>query len=150
MVAYSFKQRFIEPILVGLGEARMHKVHPKRQTIRNTRGARGERAKFGGHALPGEIVQLYYAMRTKHVRKIGEGVCTRATRLVIWVTPSDITVSRYGKLLGPRQLNEFARADGFVNAEDMRAFWVKANGFGKFEPWLIEWEPIKPTAGKAT
>ncbi|MEJ0016825.1 MAG: ASCH domain-containing protein [Acetobacteraceae bacterium] len=47
MVAYSFKRDFAAPILAGI----------KRQTIRADRRR---------HARPGEVLQLYTGMRTKH------------------------------------------------------------------------------------
>ncbi|MFO0729377.1 MAG: MT-A70 family methyltransferase [Nitrospiraceae bacterium] len=51
MVAYSFKSRFLPPIARGL----------KRQTIRAPRSR---------HARPGERLQLYAGMRTRHCYKI--------------------------------------------------------------------------------
>ena len=57
MVAYSFRPRFIEPILGGR----------KRQTIR----AIGRRR----HARPGDPLQLYAGMRTRNCRLIGRAIC---------------------------------------------------------------------------
>jgi hypothetical protein len=57
MVAYSFKERFAEPILNGT----------KGGTIRASR--KGPlRAATGGHAKPGEELQLYTDMRTRNCR----------------------------------------------------------------------------------
>lgn len=71
MVAYSFKKQFIRPILIGLGAplspdefavgmdefGNVSRPVGKRQTIR----ALGKRR----HARPGELVSLYFGMRTK-------------------------------------------------------------------------------------
>jgi hypothetical protein len=59
MVAYSFDKRFVPQIENGF----------KRQTIRAHRRR---------HARPGEALQLYTGMRTKHCRKIRDDViCSR-------------------------------------------------------------------------
>lgn len=136
MVAYSFNKRFIEPILVGLGEKRLHDVAPKRQTIR----AVGKRR----HARPGETIQLYTGMRTKQCRKIGEARCVENI-------PVRITVPKYGAVPLNIQIgedasfyvtNDFANYDGFESESDMHAFWRKEHGPGDFFGVLIKWERI--------
>jgi len=39
-------------------------------------------------------------------------------------------------------LQDFARADGFKNLKEMRSFWVKEHGLGKFSGLLIKWKPL--------
>lgn len=67
MPAYSFQERFIPFLLDG----------SKDHTVRS------ERAGKSRHARPGETVYLYYGMRTKWCRKIGEGVCHDVQRIII-------------------------------------------------------------------
>jgi len=66
VVAYSFTRRFVEPILIGL-EPGPPKPGAKRQTIRAERRSR--------HARVGERMQLYFAMRSKQCRFLGEPRC---------------------------------------------------------------------------
>lgn len=141
MTAYSFKLRFVGPIRAGLGTyepilgLEPAIVHPKRQTIRSV----GERR----HARPGEIVQLYHAMRTKHCFKIGDGRCTETAPMIIWVNPETIAIERSKMMLSRPEMEQFAQADGFADAADMAAFWRKAHkGIEKFDGLLIKWEPI--------
>lgn len=137
MVAYSFKARFITPIRMGLGQPLVPNdfscdddaapLRPKRQTIR----AVGRRR----HARAGETLQLYTAMRTKQCQKIGEAKCVYVQPIVIIVYKTKL------KIPLATNLNLFARADGFQDAADMHAFWLKEHGLGKFEGVLIRWEP---------
>lgn len=142
MTAYSFKKQFVEPIRVGLGlpptvEAfaasldafgNVSRPQPKRQTIR----AVGRRR----HALPGETLQLYTAMRTKQCQKIGDATCVYVAAIKIDVLKTKLKFSDF--VVDPEA---FARADGFAGAADMHAFWLKEHGPGKFEGVLIRWEP---------
>jgi hypothetical protein len=123
MVAYSFDKRFVGPIATAT----------KRQTIR------GDRKR---HARPGEVVQLYTAMRTRYCRPIGTARCVNVGRITL-----DFTVPRVSYDLGsgkmiifaPR-LDAFARSDGFENWAEMRAFWAaRYPGLSVFEGWIIQW-----------
>lgn len=149
MVAYSFKKRFIEPILTGLGITLRSfadlpppgRPYPKRQTIR----ALGKRR----HARPGEVIQLYTAMRTKQCRKLGEARCVSVGGVLLkWSEwPSFCTFNiRDGRRVGPTVLipdmEEFARLDGFVDFAEMRKFWADEHGGETFEGVLIKWERI--------
>ena len=111
--------------------------HPKRQTIR----AHGKRR----HARPGDELQLYCGMRTKGCFLIGKARCIAAERIVIWTGPDTISILlEKGKLLGPRQLRDFARADGFDDARDMLEFWKEEHGAPqKWEGVIVRWEPIR-------
>lgn len=140
MVAYSFKSRFANPILLGLGEKVHHEpggAHvymPKQQTIRAT----GKRR----HARPGETLQLYTGMRTRQCRKIGEARCTDVRSIRIIVREEKLTVELDGRWINGRKLKDFARRDGFVDADDMLAFWKDEHGLGEFYGMLIRWEPL--------
>lgn len=137
MVAYSFKERFIPRIEAGLGIPRpdefWEKNLPKTQTIR----ALGKRR----HARAGEVLQLYYGMRTRQCRLIGTVKCSQVRPIVIW---HNFAIMIGGKIMTASQVNKFAQRDGFDDLEDMRDFWKKEHGdFDKFDGVLIEWEPIR-------
>lgn len=133
MVAYSFKQRFVKPIEVGLSSVSLSfDPPPKRQTIR----AYGKRR----HARPGEELQLYYGMRTKQCRLIGVANCSAIDRIIIW--PGNMAIMINGEIQTARQIQRLARQDGFDGVQDMQDFWLKNHGDAKFEGVLIRWERL--------
>lgn len=141
MVAYSFKPRFVNPILKGLGQLSLDPagpivphVHPKRQTIR----AVGKRR----HARPGETLQLYTGMRTRQCRKIGEARCVDVLPIRIVVREHSMPISLDGAHVGGGRSQDFARADGFTGIEDMHEFWKREHGLGTFHGLLIRWVPL--------
>ena len=122
MVAYSFKSRFVMPIREGW----------KTQTIRAHRGR---------HARPGEMIQLFTAMRTRYCERIvGDVRCTL-------VMPISINFGFFGEItrictegIPVRDLAGFAVRDGFVDAMDMAGFWAETHQPGdRFEGVIIEW-----------
>ncbi|WP_407528391.1 hypothetical protein [Methylobacterium oryzisoli] len=131
MVAYSFKKRFAEPILLGA----------KAQTIRAPRKR---------HARPGEQIQLYTGMRTKHCRLLARVTCRE-------VVPVRLCFSRHGaaelirigdRLMATALLDAFARQDGFQDIGDMARFWWAEHPPAEgdtltFEGVLITWTPIQ-------
>jgi len=135
MVAYSFRPRFAEPIASG---------HPatgivKRQTIRAPRSR---------HARPGELLQLYQGMRTKHCRKlIADQVCTAVRPVRLWISRGYVRFDDTGEAFGiTAMLDDFARADGFLHWADLQAFWraeheQAADPEMAFAGVLISWEP---------
>ena len=137
MVAYSFKERFIKPIQVGLSSVQLSfDPPPKLQTIR----ARGKRR----HARPGEVLQLYYGMRTKHCRSIGVAKCTEVNDITIWVGENSLGIKIADDYFcGSALVKEFANLDGFSSEQDMVEFWKKEHGLGRFEGVLIRWDPIR-------
>lgn len=123
MVAYSFQRRFLGPIRAGT----------KRQTIR------AERKR---HARPGEPVQLYVGMRTKHCRLIAAPTCES-----VWPVRLDFDLATIehgnGRVFDESDLDPFAVSDGFADWEDMRAFWERQHpGVRVFSGLLIRWTPI--------
>lgn len=68
MVAYSFQKRFLPKIVAGL-EPGPWLPGMKRHTMRQPRSGRSR------HARPGETIQLYTGMRTKHCRQVGRVRC---------------------------------------------------------------------------
>ncbi|MFB0874600.1 MULTISPECIES: hypothetical protein [unclassified Sphingobium] len=136
MVAYSFKAQFAGPIV----------ALEKRQTVR------GNRVR---HARPGEPIQLYVAMRTKHCRKLldRDPVCrdVRPIQIVVdrsWpFLISSIEIAGVSLRLG--EMEAFAHQDGFRGASEgecaldaMGAFWLAEHGEGRFDGVVIRWEPI--------
>lgn len=83
-VAYSFQQQFAEPILAGT----------KGGTIRAQRSGRG-------HARPGEELQLYTGMRTKHCRLICRKPCIAVTRILLGFAPAILPTSTRWPISGP-------------------------------------------------
>lgn len=157
MVAYSYRPRFIVPVLVGLGLikpgsgaitvngfeistfVRKNLPRPKRQTIR----AHGKRR----HAREGEALQHYTGMRTKQCRKIGDAKCTKVSPIELWIGAAG--TDELGIMVGDdyfcgsTAVREFAQADGFDTAADMVAFWRENHpGVDHFQGVLVEWAPI--------
>lgn len=148
MVAYSFKQRFITPIELGLGILAKGSVEaePKTQTIR------GEGKKR--HARPGENVQLYYGQRTSQCRLLGVARCLAAPGIRIFIKKERIEIDAIPHMDEDKRiitsvpaLDGFARADGFGDWPDMKKFWQDEHEelvrIGPFVGRLIKWEPIR-------
>lgn len=140
MVAYSFQRRFGSPIRLGLVPGPAGKG-AKRHTVR------GDRRR---HAREGEEIQLYHGMRTKDCELIGKARCTETQGITIHFRKrrsSDwLRCARFGKIDRPDGLDRFARADGFTDWADLRAFWADQHpGVRDFAGVIIFWEPL-PTA----
>ena len=135
MVAYSFKKQFGPPILAGT----------KAQTIRADRKR---------HARPGEELQLYPGMRTKHCKLVARVPCLEVAPIRIelprarqvpevMVFKPDGDLARH--ILTPRALQNFAQADGFRDFDEMHAFWCAEHpGVDTFHGVLIRWKPHTP------
>jgi hypothetical protein len=140
MVAYSFQKRFVEPIRWGLGlgldvaDEVLSIGEPKRQTIR----AVGKRV----HARPGDKLQLYTGMRTKQCQQIGVARCISV--MPIHINIEARIIKSGGVQLRRKDLDGFARRDGFKDFADMRAFWLAEHGraANDFHGLIIKWEPI--------
>lgn len=128
MGALSFKGQFVPKVIAGL----KHKPGGKRQSIRN----------FRKRPLKvGEPVYLYFAMRTKWCKKIGESVIKSVQEIRIdenEVTVYDILIPRDQRFFimlkfnraykTKAQLDRFAKADGFRNWETMKRWWKLTHG----------------------
>jgi hypothetical protein len=124
MVAYSFNKRFVLPI----------ENRTKTHTIRAYRKGNSR------HARPGETLQLYTALRTRHTRLIGLAECLDIYDIEIHlggsVTFPDTGLKGY---CGDR-LDLFAQLDGFENWRDFYDFWRREHRkVSKFNGVLIEW-----------
>lgn len=120
MTAYSFKAQFADPILAG----------SKGGTIRADRRR---------HARPGEELQLYTGMRTKHCRLIARKTCIAIEPITLVFDPSWWvrlgTLENHRDLHG-KELDRFAQFDGFVSWTQMMRFWAPARNF---TGWHIRW-----------
>ena len=148
MTALSFKKQFVEPIRRGLVSAYpdLAGLRPKRQTIRAGHVVidRLEARSVKGRLLArlGEPITFYCGMRTKHCFKIGAGKCTVITGIQIEVEASRIIVG--GKRVPQKEIDDFARRDGFADWKEMALFWYGEHhaAMNDFRGVLIEWEPI--------
>ncbi|MCR9218952.1 MAG: ASCH domain-containing protein [Alphaproteobacteria bacterium] len=136
MVAYNFKRGFVGAI----------QAKRKRQTVRRLRPR---------HARPGEALQLYTGMRTKHCRKIltPDPPCTRLDEIVLEVGRSHewrfALFEINGIPLDEAAVEAFAERDGFEVPDTyeftatsvMIRFWAITHGLGPFEGVVIHWDP---------
>jgi len=124
MVAYSFQGRFVAPI----------QANTKRQTIR------GQRRR---HVRPGEIIQLFYGLRTKYCTRIGDAMCTSIAPVMLHLDHAKILAGDR-QYTGNADLDEFARSDGFRDWPDMLAFWREHHpGVEIFNGFLIQWRAFR-------
>jgi hypothetical protein len=130
MVAYSFKDRFCQPIVDGT----------KGGTIRADRRR---------HARPGEEVQCYYGMRTKHCRLVARKTCVAVYPITLFFSHHRDSIEMLcapdlGWIWSERKrLDAFARFDGFQDWADMRAFWeAEHDNFARFDGVHIRWAPL--------
>lgn len=130
MVAYSFQQRFAQPIIDGT----------KLQTIR----AHGKRR----HARPGEALQLFTGMRMKQCKLIREAKCIEVANIRLELGMDPAVRETFGSAWGDahwvargiKELNKFAQSDGFENWREIEAFWRAEHGaIESFNGVVIRW-----------
>jgi ribosomal protein L2 len=116
MVAINFSSRFAPLVEDGT----------KRQTIRRT-----ARCKVG------DRLQIYTGQRTADCRKLinADPVCTFVG--YVHLRPDGITVGNVNS--HPRDIDEFARADGFRDYADMHAWFAETYGSPFFIGSMIKW-----------
>ena len=120
MPALNFKKEFAE--LVESGQ--------KRQTFRPV----GKRQRF----KRGDPVICYTGQRTKACRYIGGGVCASVTYYVIFPAHKELRQHSSGPL-SPEEVEDLARADGFVSSDEFFAFFRLTYGCMPLEIQLIKW-----------
>ncbi|TAV99977.1 ASCH domain-containing protein [Rhizobium ruizarguesonis] len=144
MVAYSFKAYFA----------------PQIEDLTKSQTVRADRAR---HAQPGDMVQLYQGMRTRHCRRIvPDQECT--ANLPLQIKLSDLldeliaTIIVNGIQLHRDEIEEFACKDGFhpdrlqlrhggrrakTARHNMGIFWQRHHpGIVDFTGRLIRWKPV--------
>lgn len=148
MVAYSFNPIFAEQV-AGL---------TKRQTVRADRRNR--------HAMPGERIQLYTGMRTRHCRKLldPDPICTAIAPIEILLVAAPQldylgAIAVNDRWLDAEEIERFAISDGFGIDKvgdwklrmhgvagsaryNMGAFWHDTHGLNRFSGSLIHWTPV--------
>lgn len=128
MVAYSFKSRFAGPILAGT----------KCQTIRKPRTGRSR------HVRPGEEIQLYSGMRTKHCKLIARVTCKAVREVQIGLGNPGVLIIDGAHFNTDADLERFAKRDGFESWSDLNAFWAKEHrGVSWFTGVMIQWEALR-------
>ena len=133
MVAYSFQKQFVAEIQAG----------KKHQTIRAHR-------KNNRHARVGERLQLYCGLRTKNCQKLfdNDPICRGVDDVEIDITDGGKIeqIVLNGRNLTSIEIEEFAKADGFMPADSltardaMSAFFLNYHGTGIFKGSVIKWE----------
>ncbi len=137
MPAYSFQERFIPSIKDG----------SKTHTIRAPRKGRSR------HAMAGDELYLYYGMRTKWCRKIGEATCWRTERIIIDTDKIVLEGAPTFTMQSVSALDAFAWSDGFRpdgSTEDnpsgawdlMLRFWRQTHEL-PFQGVVIYWKDFK-------
>ncbi len=125
MPLYGFKKQFAQAVATG----------QKRRTIRPGRKR---------PTCPGETLFLYTGLRSTDARKLGEARCTRVARVEI----HDNAVKIGGAWLSAKELETFARDDGFKSTGDFLEFFRKVHKLKHGAPLigfeLIEWGAIEP------
>jgi hypothetical protein len=106
MTAFSFKRRFVNPILEGT----------KGGTIRADR-------KDGLLPAIGTELQLYTAMRTVQCALIMRTPCIAVLPIALYLKGRTRIVAAGQVWRGAKALDRFARFDGFGDFADMRDFW---------------------------
>jgi hypothetical protein len=129
MVAFSFRPRFVEPILAGT----------KRHTIRAPR-------RDGRWPVEGDELQLYTGMRTAACKLICRRTCLGTSPIQLVFDDDDPMgegiISPGSDQWGYASLDAFAVGDGFANWADLKAFWRLTNGVTEeFEGRIVFWRP---------
>jgi hypothetical protein len=125
MVAYSFQPQFVPKLQAG----------EKSQTIRAVGRKR--------HARPGEMVQIYTGMRTKHCQKLFQSECLSTSAVLIF---PDRTVQVDDRTLDEQEKADLAVADGFTDFDQFMEFFGqnfshrdKAENI-PFDGILVKWQ----------
>lgn len=131
MPAYNFKKRFKADVKSG----------KKRQTIRKKRKRRTK---------AGDTLYLYCGLRQKGTELLRTEKCAAVHDVTIFLHSVrggyyDGCVKVGPDYIRKHGIDEFARADGFTDAQDFFKFWVKEHDLSIETPMvgfeLIQWEP---------
>ena len=119
---FNFQPRFAEEVAAGR----------KRQTIRADRK---------DNKLPaiGDIVSLYRGLRTRGVQLLVKGDVTERLAVRMHFDFNKIVVG--GKLLRGAELEDFAKADGFLCSSEMLNWFKCQYGGSDFSGFCVRWTP---------
>jgi len=121
MPAFNFQKRFAPKVESG----------EKGQTIRSYRkDCRNPRA--------GQTAYLYFGMRTKSCRKLGESLIKSVDPIAIKRNGYMVNIIVGAKELNYREKETLSKADGFENFDEMVAWFEKTHGL-PFYGLLIKW-----------
>lgn len=126
MPAIGFQKQFVMPILTGI----------KTSTIRKPRKDGRMPCKSG------DIVKLYYAMRTKQCELISEVRCKCVGTIKIYGNPFKAIFMDDEGFIAEKHLITLARMEGFPTRTDMRDWFIKHHKIDQhpFTGWHIQWE----------
>ena len=100
----------------------------------------------GQDPLPGDMLHLYYGLRTKAVRLLRREACEYAVDVVIQPSAGNVHhVLLAGRPLGQGDIELLARQDGFDNAAAFVRFFEDNHGL-PFTGLLIGWTPTPTCA----
>lgn len=114
MVAINFSPEFADAVAAGR----------KTQTIRET-----------ARVKAGQAIQLYTGQRTKACRKLGDAECIDCT--YVGLNARGVTLGDASKF--PRDIDDFARADGFPNYVAMWNWFFDRYDTPSFTGVIIRW-----------
>lgn len=113
-----------------LSEPNVHVIRlwepEKRQTIR-----RGK-----PRCYPGDALQLYTGQLTKVCRKLADAVCKDVT--YVGLTARGVTLGAIERF--PRDIDEFARLDGFKDYAEMWKWFSDRYATNSFTGYVIRWD----------
>lgn len=117
MVALNFKPRFAERVRTGA----------KTQTIRKS-----------ARVTPGQAIQLYTGQRTAKCQKLGDAICTDC--MYVGLTARGVTLGNASKFPGTH--DDFARADGFADYDQMWEWFKEQYDTNSFTGFVIRWRLV--------
>lgn len=97
-------------------------------------------------AKPGQALQLYTGQRTKACRKLVDAVCADCTYLAL--TARGVTLGDVSRF--PRDMDAFARFDGFDDYDAMWRWFSERYMTNSFTGHIIRWRSSIATQGFAT
>ena len=150
LVAYSFKARFVEPIRAGTKGGTIRKPRSSAGNIRGYGRTMHRVELVGGHAFPGEKMQLYCQQRASGGFFIAEKRCLAVEQIRLdFVSGQFLLMGRVDGAKVPvlraiegDRLDDFARFDGFADFAEMADFWKQTHAESVFEGWHVRWLPL--------
>lgn len=86
---------------------------------------------------PGDKIQLYTGQRTKQCRKLVDDDPTCLDVTYVAIRPGDLTLGNTSRF--PRDIDDFARLDGFADYEQMHRWFAERYKTEFFIGQVIRW-----------